>query len=66
MLIAFYCTHFVLVEGDMVTSQITRNVSGKTKKGITMAMVFIGQAAGNLITPKISRAKMLPDTCVAS
>ncbi|KAJ5546733.1 hypothetical protein N7494_004318 [Penicillium frequentans] len=53
MLIAFYCTQFFCAEGNMIISLVTRNIGGQTKKGITMTMVFIGWAVGNLIAPQI-------------
>ncbi|KAJ6013229.1 major facilitator superfamily domain-containing protein [Penicillium herquei] len=53
MLIAFYCTQFFLAEGNMIISLVTRNIGGQTKKGITMTIVFIGWAVGNLIAPQI-------------
>lgn len=37
----------------MIISLVTRNIGGQTKKGITMTMVFIGWAVGNLIAPQI-------------
>ncbi|KAJ5679912.1 hypothetical protein N7462_008156 [Penicillium macrosclerotiorum] len=60
MLIAFYCTQCFLAEGNMIISLITRNVAGQTKKGITMTMVFIGWAVGNLIAPQIFQNKDAP------
>ncbi|CAI7613484.1 unnamed protein product [Penicillium manginii] len=60
MLIAFYCTQFFLAEGNMIISLITRNVAGQTKKGITMTMVFVGWAVGNLIAPQIFQSKDAP------
>ncbi|CAI7564078.1 unnamed protein product [Penicillium pancosmium] len=53
MLIAFYCTQFFLAEGNMIISLVTRNMGGQTKKGITMTIIFIGWAVGNLIAPQI-------------
>ncbi|KAJ5980414.1 hypothetical protein N7481_007712 [Penicillium waksmanii] len=53
MLIAFYCTQFFLAEGNMIISLVTRNIGGQTKKGITMTIIFIGWAVGNLIAPQI-------------
>lgn len=37
----------------MIISLVTRNIGVQTKKGITMTMVFIGWAVGNLIAPQI-------------
>lgn len=53
MLVAFYCTQFFLAQGNMIISLITRNVAGQTKKSVTMTMVFIGWATGNMIAPQI-------------
>ncbi|UKZ78972.1 hypothetical protein TrVFT333_006721 [Trichoderma virens FT-333] len=53
MLIAFYCTQFFLAQGNMIISLVTRNIAGQTKKGITMTLVFVGWAVGNLIAPQI-------------
>lgn len=53
LLIAFYCTQFYLAEGNMIFSLISRNVSGQTKKSTTLAMTFIGWAAGNMAAPQI-------------
>lgn len=60
MLIAFYCTQFFLAEGNMIISLITRNIAGQTKKGVTMTMVFIGWAVGNLIAPQIFQTSDAP------
>ncbi len=32
LLIAFYCTQFILAEGNLLFSLISRNVAGQTKK----------------------------------
>ncbi|KAI1370950.1 putative MFS transporter [Hypoxylon crocopeplum] len=53
LLIAFYCTQFYLAEGNMIFSLISRNVAGQTKKSTTLAMTFIGWAAGNMTAPQI-------------
>ncbi|KAI6087345.1 putative MFS transporter [Hypoxylon rubiginosum] len=53
LLIAFYCTQFYLAEGNMIFSLISRNVAGQTKKSTTLAMTFIGWAAGNMAAPQI-------------
>ncbi|KAI9170604.1 transporter [Paramyrothecium foliicola] len=60
MLIAFYCTQFFLAQGNMIISLITRNIAGQTKKGITMTLVFVGWAVGNLIAPQIFQEKDAP------
>ena len=60
MLIAFYCTQFFLAEGNMIISLVTRNVAGQTKKGITMTMVFVGWAVGNMIAPQIFQTSDAP------
>lgn len=60
MLIAFYCTQFFLAEGNMIISLVTRNIAGRTKKGITMTLLFIGWAVGNLIAPQIFRTSDAP------
>ncbi|TVY24177.1 putative transporter [Lachnellula hyalina] len=53
LLIAFYCTQFILAEGNLLFSVISRNVAGQTKKSTTLAMTFIGWAAGNMTAPQI-------------
>ena len=53
LLIAFYCTQFYLAEGNMIFSLISRNVAGQTKKSTTLAMTFIGWAAGNMAAPQV-------------
>ncbi|KAK4062352.1 hypothetical protein Trihar35433_9173 [Trichoderma harzianum] len=60
MLIAFYCTQFFLAQGNMIISLVTRNIAGQTKKGITMTLVFVGWAVGNLIAPQIFQDKDAP------
>lgn len=60
MLIAFYCTQFFLAQGNMIISLVTRNIAGRTKKGVTMAMTFIGWAVGNIIAPQIFRSSDAP------
>lgn len=60
MLIAFYCTQFFLAQGNMIISLVTRNIAGQTKKGITMTLVFVGWAVGNLIAPQIFQEKDAP------
>ncbi|RAL08856.1 putative MFS transporter [Aspergillus homomorphus CBS 101889] len=60
MLIAFYCTQFFLAEGNLIISLVTCNIAGQTKKGITMTMVFIGWAVGNLIAPQIFQESDAP------
>ncbi|RAH41027.1 putative MFS transporter [Aspergillus brunneoviolaceus CBS 621.78] len=53
MLIAFYCTQCFLAEGNLIISLVTRNIGGQTKKGITMTMIFVGWAVGNLVAPQV-------------
>ncbi|KAK2744520.1 allantoate permease [Colletotrichum kahawae] len=53
LLIAFYCTQFYLAEGNLIFSLISRNIAGQTKKSTTLAMTFIGWAAGNMTAPQI-------------
>ncbi|KAI7217902.1 MFS transporter [Hortaea werneckii] len=53
MLIAFYCTQFFLAQGNMIISLVSRNVAGRTKKGVVLTGLFIGWAVGNLIAPQI-------------
>ncbi|PNP42011.1 hypothetical protein TGAMA5MH_06190 [Trichoderma gamsii] len=60
MLIAFYCTQFFLAQGNMIISLVTRNIAGQTKKGITMTMVFVGWAVGNMVAPQIFQQKDAP------
>lgn len=37
----------------MIFSLISRNVAGQTKKSTTLAMTFIGWAAGNMAAPQV-------------
>ncbi|KXH48041.1 allantoate permease [Colletotrichum simmondsii] len=60
LLIAFYCTQFYLAEGNLIFSLISRNVAGQTKKSTTLAMTFIGWAAGNMTAPQIFQATDAP------
>lgn len=60
MLVAFYCTQFFLAQGNMIISLVTRNIAGQTKKGITMTMLFVGWAVGNLIAPQIFQTSDAP------
>ncbi|KAJ5708149.1 major facilitator superfamily domain-containing protein [Penicillium malachiteum] len=60
MLVAFYCTQFFLAEGNMIISLITRNIGGQTKKGVTMTILFVGWAVGNLIAPQIFQSSDAP------
>ncbi|KAE9582897.1 putative transporter [Colletotrichum fructicola] len=53
LLIAFYCTQFYLAEGNLIFSLISRNIAGQTKKSTTLAVTFIGWAAGNMTAPQI-------------
>ncbi|KAF9634937.1 Major facilitator superfamily [Lasiodiplodia theobromae] len=41
LLVAFYCTQFILAEGNLIFSLISRNVAGQTKKGVTLSMTFM-------------------------
>ncbi|KAJ3953009.1 hypothetical protein N0V92_010534 [Colletotrichum tropicale] len=45
--------HFYLAEGNLIFSLISRNIAGQTKKSTTLAMTFIGWAAGNMTAPQI-------------
>jgi len=45
LLICFYLTQFVLAEGNLIFSLISRNIAGQTKKSTTMAMTFVAFAA---------------------
>ncbi|EKG19365.1 Major facilitator superfamily, partial [Macrophomina phaseolina MS6] len=40
LLIAFYCTQFILAEGNLIFSLISRNIAGQTKKSTTLSMTF--------------------------
>ncbi|KAF6807831.1 2-ketogluconate transporter [Colletotrichum sojae] len=60
LLIAFYCTQFYLAEGNLIFSLISRNIAGQTKKSTTLAMTFIGWAAGNMTAPQIFQASDAP------
>jgi hypothetical protein len=53
LLIAFYCTQFILAEGNMLFSLISRNVAGQTKKSTTLAIAFIAWAGGNAAAPQV-------------
>lgn len=44
----------------MIISLVTRNIAGQTKKGITMTMVFVGWAVGNMIAPQIFQQRDAP------
>ena len=54
LLIAFYCTQFILAEGNLIFSLISRNVAGQTKKSTTLALTFIFWAGGNAAAPQVS------------
>ncbi|OLN97240.1 putative transporter C460.05-like protein 2 [Colletotrichum chlorophyti] len=60
LLIAFYCTQFYLAEGNLIFSLISRNVAGQTKKSTTLAVTFIGWAAGNMTAPQIFQESDAP------
>jgi hypothetical protein len=51
---------FILGEGNMVFSLISRNVAGQTKKSLTLTITFIAWAAGNMIGPQIFQANDSP------
>ncbi|KAK7707232.1 hypothetical protein SLS57_009401 [Botryosphaeria dothidea] len=44
LLVAFYCTQFILAEGNLIFSLISRNIAGQTKKSTTLSMTFIHKA----------------------
>ncbi|KAH8881385.1 allantoate permease [Thozetella sp. PMI_491] len=60
LLIAFYCTQFFLAEGNLIFSLISRNIAGQTKKSNTLAMTFVGWAAGNMAAPQIFQSSDAP------
>ncbi|KAL4739804.1 major facilitator superfamily domain-containing protein [Aspergillus similis] len=60
LLIAFYCTQFILAEGNLLFSLISRNVAGQTKKSTVLAMTFIAWAAGNATAPQIFQSSDAP------
>ncbi|KIM98412.1 hypothetical protein OIDMADRAFT_128217 [Oidiodendron maius Zn] len=60
LLIAFYCTQFILAEGNLIFSLISRNVAGQTKKSTTLALTFIFWAGGNAAAPQIFQPKDAP------
>ncbi|OMP86105.1 putative transporter [Diplodia seriata] len=60
LLVAFYCTQFVLAEGNLIFSLISRNVAGQTKKGVTLSMTFIAWAAGNMTAPQLFQTSDAP------
>lgn len=53
LLIAFYCTQFILAEGNLLFSLISRNVAGQTKKSTVLAITFVAWAAGNATAPQV-------------
>jgi hypothetical protein len=53
LLIAFYCTQFILAEGNLLFSLISRNVAGQTKKTTVLAISFIAWGAGNATAPQV-------------
>ncbi|KAL2811580.1 major facilitator superfamily domain-containing protein [Aspergillus granulosus] len=60
LLIAFYCTQFILAEGNLLFSLISRNVAGQTKKSTVLAITFIAWAAGNATAPQIFQSSDAP------
>ncbi|KAF4545900.1 MFS transporter [Lasiodiplodia theobromae] len=60
LLVAFYCTQFILAEGNLIFSLISRNVAGQTKKGVTLSMTFIAWAAGNMTAPQLFQTSDAP------
>lgn len=60
LLVAFYCTQFFLAQGNMIISLISRNIAGRTKKGICISMTFVGWAAGNMAAPQIFQTSDAP------
>ncbi|KAL5003694.1 major facilitator superfamily domain-containing protein [Aspergillus recurvatus] len=62
LLIAFYCTQFVLAEGNLLFSLISRNVAGQIKKSTVLAMTFIAWSAGNATAPQVRT--VLRRTCL--
>ncbi|KAL2793245.1 major facilitator superfamily domain-containing protein [Aspergillus keveii] len=60
LLIAFYCTQFILAEGNLLFSLISRNVAGQTKKSTVLAITFIAWAAGNATAPQIFQSTDAP------
>ncbi|KAL4938985.1 major facilitator superfamily domain-containing protein [Aspergillus oleicola] len=49
LLIAFYATQFVLADGNLLFSLISRNVAGQTKKSTVLAITFIAWPSRILI-----------------
>ncbi|KAL4878464.1 major facilitator superfamily domain-containing protein [Aspergillus karnatakaensis] len=60
LLIAFYCTQFILAEGNLLFSLISRNVAGQTKKSTVLALTFIAWAGGNAAAPQIFQSSDAP------
>ncbi|KAL3477666.1 major facilitator superfamily domain-containing protein [Aspergillus californicus] len=60
LLIAFYCTQFILAQGNLLFSLISRNVAGQTKKSTVLAITFIAWAAGNATAPQILQSTDAP------
>lgn len=44
----------------MIISLVSRNIAGRTKKGIVLTGVFIAWSVGNLIAPQIFQQKDAP------
>ncbi|KAF2182438.1 MFS general substrate transporter [Zopfia rhizophila CBS 207.26] len=59
LLIAFYCTQFILAEGNMIFS-LSCNIAGQTKKSITFSMTFVAWAAGNMTAPQLFQTNDAP------
>jgi hypothetical protein len=53
LLIAFCYTPFILAEGNLLFSLISRNVAGQTKKSTVLAVTFIAWDAGNSAAPQV-------------
>ncbi|GIK02000.1 hypothetical protein Aspvir_006043 [Aspergillus viridinutans] len=60
LLIAFYCTQFILAEGNLLFSLISRNVAGQTKKSTVLAVTFIAWSSANAAAPQIFRSDDAP------
>ncbi|GME24915.1 putative transporter [Neofusicoccum parvum] len=60
LLVAFYCTQFILAEGNLIFSLISRNIAGQTKKSVTLSMTFIAWAAGNMAAPQLFQTNDAP------
>ena len=60
LLIAFYLANFVIVNGNLLWSIVTRNVAGQSKKTTVLTLMFIFYAVGAIIGPQVFVASDAP------